>query len=53
MAEHEPHAALRFSGRDAEHDIRAARERVDRFARARIKRLDVLAALAHRMEASL
>ena len=53
MAEHEPHAALRFSRRDAEHDIFAPRERLDRLARAGIERLDVRAALAHRMEGEL
>jgi hypothetical protein len=39
VSEHEPHAALRLAGRDAEHDILAPREHADRIRGARIQRL--------------
>ena len=48
MAEHQPHAALRLSGRDTEHDVVAAREFGDRICGAGIERLDLLAGLADR-----
>ena len=50
MAEHKPHAALRFSGGDAEHHVLALGERPDGVRGARIERLDLSAAVAQRVE---